>query len=72
MTKRGAGDRVREEKLIVGAFVDESVDEETLVRGMIELYRALNRYHILGGGNGLTIDDWQVLVRAGEPVEVLE
>ena len=55
------------ERLVLTAYVDESVDDDTLVEGIVELYRALNRYHIACGGSGLTIDDWRILVRAGVP-----
>jgi hypothetical protein len=65
------GKKGQEEKLLVSAFVDEPVDDDSLVEGITELYRALNRYHILCGGSGLTIDDWQILVRAGAPQGVL-
>jgi len=73
---RGAGKphqaaRGQEEKLVIRVCVDEYVDDDALVEGITELYRALNRYHILCGGSGLTIGDWQIRVRAGAPKGVL-
>jgi hypothetical protein len=58
----------KEERLVVQAFVHGPVDDETLVDGITEIYQALNRYHILCGGTGLTIDDWQIFVRSGTRV----
>jgi hypothetical protein len=61
----------QEERLIISAYVDESVGDDTLVEGITELYRALNKYDILCGGSGLTIDDWRIFVRTDKPEWVL-
>lgn len=60
-----------EERLVVQATVRGSVDDETLVDGITNLYKALNKYHILCGGTGLTIDDWRIFVRSGKPMREL-
>ena len=39
-----------------------------MIAGLVELYRALNAYHIACGGSGLVIDDWEVFVREYAPV----
>jgi len=70
-SRRGEDVRSQGDKLLLSAHVRGAVDDDTLVDGMIELYRALNKYHILCGGSGLTVDDWQIFVPAGAPEEVL-
>jgi len=59
-----------EEKLLLRAYVDESTGADDVINGIVELYRELNKYHILCGGSGLTIDDWQVFERKTELAEV--
>ena len=65
------GEDLEEKKLNLHIYVGEFAQEDDVVDGVIDLYRALNQYHILCGGRGLTIDDWQVFAREGELVEVM-
>jgi hypothetical protein len=71
MRQKTAQPASKEERLVVQASVHVPVDDEMLVDGITELYQALNRYHILCGGTGLTIDDWQILVPSGTRVREL-
>ncbi len=65
--KKYIGFSYNEDRLVLTAYVDKSEDDDTLVEGIIELYRALNKYHILCGGSGLTVDDWRIRVPARAP-----
>ena len=48
----------------------EFVPEDDAVRLLVDLYRAMNEYHIAGGGQGLVIDDWKIMAEAGCPAGV--
>jgi len=60
------------DKLLLRVYVEPATKDNYVVEGIAELYRDLNKYHILCGGRGLTVDDWQMFVRQREPVEVLQ
>jgi len=63
------GKATGEERLILQARMGDSVDDAALVEGIVAIYRAINKYHILCGGSGLAINDWQILVPVGTLVE---
>jgi hypothetical protein len=56
------------ERLHLEAEVDEFVDTEEVADALANLCYALNAYHIAAGGNGLAIDEWEVLVPKSIPV----
>jgi len=58
------------QKLLLCIYVDEINENDDFVDSFIDLYCALNKYHILCGGRGLTIDDWQMFIRKTDLVEV--
>ena len=60
-----------EERLLLRVDVAEGADDDEVVDGIVELYRALNKYHIACGGRGLTIEDWRMFVREGAGKGVL-
>jgi hypothetical protein len=53
---------VQLEKLLIQAYVKETVAEDDIVKSIVELFEGLNKYDILSGGRGLTIDDWAMFV----------
>jgi hypothetical protein len=57
-------------RLFLETEVSEYADTEEVAEALARLGYALNAYHIARGGNGLVIDDWQILVPSAEPVEV--
>ena len=61
----------QESQLVIRVTMDESTDENKVVKGIVELYRALNAYHIACGGCGLEIDDWQTFIGTAETAGVL-
>lgn len=65
------GEGLEEKQLHLQISVGEFIQEDDVFECVVDLYRALNEYHILCGGRGLTIDDWQVFVREDETVEVM-
>lgn len=65
------GDSFFEARLIVQATIGDYSPLDEVGDRLLELIRALNRYHIAAGGNGLLVDDWQLFSTADEPVEVL-
>jgi RNA polymerase sigma factor (sigma-70 family) len=52
-----------ESRLVLRACISEFAPEDEVVEELVNLYRALNAYHIACGGSGLVIDDWQSFVR---------
>ena len=50
------------DRLAIHAEVEAGTDQDQVIDGLVELYRALNAYHIACGGSGLVIDDWKVFV----------
>ena len=56
------------QRLVLEAEVDESADTEEVADALANLCFALNAYHIAAGGNGLAIDEWQVLAPKSIPV----
>lgn len=61
----------RSETLRISVTVSEFADEEVVVAELVNLYRALNAWHIAAGGSGLQIEDWDILVPEHTPAEVL-
>ena len=55
------------QRLVLEAEVDESADTEEVADALANLCYALNAYHIAAGGNGLAIDEWQILVPESSP-----
>lgn len=60
------------ERLLLRLYVEEFSPKDKVVEGIVNLYRALNKYHIACGGNGLIIDDWQTFVREAQPIGAIE
>ena len=50
--------------------IEDKADEDEVAREIANLCKALNAYHIACGGNGLTIDEWEMLINAQVPVGV--
>lgn len=67
---KGAENLHEDERLRLCVYTSESTNEDELVDRIVELYRALNEYHIACGGRGLTIDDWHIFVRQARPAGV--
>jgi hypothetical protein len=61
-----------EEMLRISLYLRKKVEPKKVIEKVVELRKALNRYHIAGGGNGLIIDDWQNLILSDVPEEVLK
>ncbi len=59
------------EKLLLILYAHGGVPDQVIADRVVDLCRALNQCHVLSGGNGLTIDDWQTLHSADEPVRQL-
>jgi len=57
-------------KLLLCIYVDEINDDDDVVDDVVDLYCVLNKYHILCGGRGLAIDDWQMFIRQTDLVEI--
>ncbi len=55
----------------ISAYVGEFAPEEEVADALVKFCRALNAHHIACGGNGLVIDDWEILAPEPEPTEVL-
>jgi hypothetical protein len=53
---------VQLEKLLIQAYIKKTVTEDDIVKNIVELFEGLNKYDILSGGRGLTIDDWATFV----------
>jgi hypothetical protein len=57
------GDRTPEpRRLVLEAEVTEYADTEEVASALASLCFALNAYHIAAGGNGLIVDDWEIMV----------
>lgn len=54
--------------LIIG--ISEDSPSDTIATELANLCKALNAYHIACGGNGLVIDDWEILTAVRELVGV--
>ncbi len=57
-------------KIAIKALIKPDVAPETVRDGLIELYRAMNEYHIASGAGVLTLEDFRRFVRAEVAVEV--
>ncbi len=57
-----------DERLAVSLFSHSHTPSESIAEGVVDLYRALNKCHVLSGGSGLTIDDWRTFLTVAEPV----
>ncbi|MBW7992844.1 MAG: hypothetical protein FVQ84_22880 [Planctomycetes bacterium] len=66
----GIEETTQRQKLLLCTYVDEINEDDDVVDGVVDLYCALNKYHILCGGRGLAIDDWQMFIRQTDLVEV--
>jgi len=66
----GIEETTQRQKLLLCTYVDEINEDDDVVDSVVDLYCALNKYHILCGGRGLAIDDWQMFIRQTDLVEV--
>ena len=66
----GLKESAQRQKFLLCIYVDEINENDDFVDCIIELYCALNKYHIICGGRGLTIDDWQMFIQKTDLVEV--
>jgi hypothetical protein len=57
------------ERLILQAEVGEFTDTEEAATALANLCYALNAYHIARGGNGLVVDDWEIMIQEHTLVE---
>jgi hypothetical protein len=58
-----------DERLILMAEVNESADSDEVGEALANLCYALNAYHVAASGNGLVLDEWEILVPESIPVE---
>lgn len=61
---------VQKQKLLLHIYTSEIAEDDDVVNGFVSLYRALSKYHVLCGGRGLAIDDWQMFIHESNLVEV--
>lgn len=57
-------------KLVVDALIRPGVSPEVVERGLVDLYRVMNEYHMARGAGVLGLEDFRRFVRANVPVEV--
>jgi hypothetical protein len=57
-------------RLALNIDLRDAAPTDEVILEVVELCKALNAYHIACGGSGLDIDDWELLVRARQLVEV--
>jgi len=66
-SSRAEREGLEPQRLVLEAEVDEFADTEEVASALANLCYALNAYHIAAGGNGLAIDEWQILVPKSIP-----
>ena len=58
-------------RLLLDVYCADWISDEDKVNALVQLFRALNAYHIACGGSGLRVEDWEVFVPEQIPVEVI-
>ena len=58
------------ERMIITIEVSEAAPTDEAAFEIFSLLRNINAFHIAFGGSGLEVDDWQMHLPVGKPVEV--